>query len=383
VTEPFIVFGRPDIRDAEINEVVEVLRSGWIGTGPRVAEFERRFAEFVSVPEALALNSCTAALHLALIGHEVGPGDEVITTPMTFASSANVIVHVGAKPVFVDVQPESGLLEEEAIEAAIGPRTRAILTVDYLGRPCDYGPIRELAERHGLPIIEDAAHAVEARWHGRRVGSYAHSTAFSFYATKNLTTAEGGMLVSLDPDVIGRARRLSLHGLSADAWARYTAKGKARYEVLEAGFKYNMTDIAAAIGLHQLGRLEENLAARERLWRTFDERLTGIEGLRLAPPIPAEDLSGRHLYTIKIEDPELRDPLIDHLKSRGVGTGIHFTALHLHPFYRERFGYEAGDFPEAEWIGARTVSLPFYPTLTEGEVDRITGAVREFVSGSR
>ncbi len=380
MTQPFIVFGRPDIQEPEIEEVVAVLRSGWIGTGPRVAEFERRFAKYVGAGDALAVNSCTAALHLALLCHGVGPDDEVITTPMTFASSANVIVHTGATPVFVDVDPRTGLLSAPGIAAAITSKTRAIVTVDYHGRPCNYGPILELADRHGIAVIEDAAHATEAWWHGRKVGSIAHATAFSFYATKNLTTGEGGMLVARDPAVLARARRLSLHGLSADAWARYTSTGRARYEVLEAGFKYNLTDIAAAIGLHQLERLDANLEIRERLSMAFDERLTGVPGIHISPPVDPADRHARHLYPVLVDDPGRREDLIDHLKSRGVGAGIHFTALHLHPFYRDRFGFREGEFPGAEWIGARTVSLPFYPTLTASEIDRITDAVREFFS---
>ena len=281
--EDFLVFGAPLISEDEIAEVVATLRSGWIGSGPRVKQFERRFEEYVGVRHAVAVNSCTSALHLALHVLDIGPGDEVITTPYTWCSTANVIVHRGARPVFVDVDRATGNMDPARIEPAVTKRTRAILPVHLGGRACDMDAIMEIAQRRGLKVIEDAAHALEATWKGRRAGSIGDCGAFSFYATKNVTTAEGGMAVTADAALAERLRILSLNGTSADAWKRFQADGPSHVQVVEAGYKYNMTDIQAALGLKQLEKVERYLEHRDRLWRFYDEALAGLPLIRPAP----------------------------------------------------------------------------------------------------
>ncbi|WP_376791070.1 DegT/DnrJ/EryC1/StrS family aminotransferase [Thermoflexus sp.] len=366
----YLVFGAPRLPEEAIQAAVEVLRSGWLGTGPRVAAFEEEFARYIGTPFAVAVGSCTAALHLALRLAGVGPGDEVITTPMTFAATANVIVHVGARPVFADVDPLTGNLDPEAAEAAITPRTRAIIVVHYAGRPCEMDAFTDLCRRHGLFLIEDAAHALEASYKGRKVGALGDAAAFSFYPTKSLTTGEGGMLTTASGEWAERARVLRLHGLSRDAWRRYRDEEFPDYEVLEPGYKYNMTDIQAAIGLAQMPYLEAWLGRRERLWHLYNDGLKNLEGISL-PPEDRRIVHARHLYTIRVnrrQAPFSRDELIRLLHQAGIGTGIHYKALHLHRFYREAFGYRPGMFPNAERISEETLSLPLTAHMDESDV---------------
>ena len=379
--DTFLVFGSPLIGDEEVMEMIDTLRSGWLGTGPKTHRFESQFAEYVGVQYAIGLNSCTAGLHLALDVVGVGPGDEVITTPITFASTANVIVHCGARPVFVDVDRETMNLSPALLEAAITTRTRAIMPVHMAGRPCDMDPILEVARQHGLVVIEDAAHAIEAWYKDRKVGNIGDMTAFSFYATKNVTTGEGGMLTTDRSDWAEAIRIRSLHGISKDAWKRYSAEGFQPYETLYPGYKYNMTDMQASLGIHQLAKVEENLRIRERHWCRYNEAFADIA--ELITPLDQKDIRhARHLYTILLRLEELtidRNEFIVELKRRNIGSGIHFIAVHLHRYYREAFGFGRGDFPEAEWISDRTLSLPLSPKLTERDVEDVIEAVKDIV----
>jgi dTDP-4-amino-4,6-dideoxygalactose transaminase len=324
---------------------------------------------------------------LALDVLGVDRGDEVITTPLTFASTANVIVHRGARPVFVDVDRDTMNIDPNKIESAITPRTRAIIPVHLAGRPCEMDKIMDIARRHGLYVIEDAAHAAEAHYRGRKVGNIGNITAFSFYVTKNICTGEGGMVTTNNDEWAEALRIKSLHGISKDAWSRYSAQGFQPYETLYPGYKYNMMDIQAALGIHQLERVEENLKLRERYWRVYDDAFASVPEIFT----PMKDLSvgtrhARHLYTILLNNERLRitrNEFIEALKAENIGSGIHFTALHLHRYYRETFGYQHGDFPNAEWIGERTVSLPLSPSLTDDDVASVIEAVHTVLRRSR
>jgi dTDP-4-amino-4,6-dideoxygalactose transaminase len=380
--DEFIIFGSPRIEEPEIQEVVETLRSGWLGTGPRVKKFEEMFARYTGAAHACAVSSCTAALHLALIVAGVGPGDEVITTPITFAATANAIVHAGATPVFADVEPATMNISPEAVEAAITERTRAVIPVHLAGRPCRMDAIREIAGKHGLAVVEDAAHAVEAWYHGRKVGAGDNLACFSFYVTKNLCTGEGGMLTTARADWAEKARILSLHGLSKDAWTRYSTAPCRHYQVLYPGYKYNMTDVQAALGIHQLGRVEQYLIRRNEIWAQYDGAFGGLP-IEIPPPPEPWTVHARHLYTILVERQRCgfsRDEMREELHRRGIGTGVHFTSLAEHPFYRERFPARQ-PLPNAERISARTLSLPLSAKLTDPQVGRIIEAVSALCGG--
>jgi dTDP-4-amino-4,6-dideoxygalactose transaminase len=383
VRPKFLVFGAPRIGEEEIAEVVDTLRSGWIGFGPKCVRFEEEFAGYTRSPHALSVNSATAALHLALIAAGVGEGDEVITTPLTFCATANVIAHVGATPVFVDVDEQTQNIDPERIAAAITPRTKAILPVHMCGWPCDMDAIGEIAARHGLVVIEDAAHAVEA-WHrGRKIGSISPFTAFSFYATKNMTTAEGGMLTLSDSAAYDRLRALRLHGLDKDAWKRYTPGAFLPYETLEPGYKYNMTDMQASLGLHQLARLEANLRVRQDIWNAYDTAFEDM-GIVRTPGLRdnAHTRHARHLYTIRLELDAFsvdRARFLEALAAENIGSGIHFVPLHLHRWYANRLGTRRGDFPVAEAIGDTTVSLPLSAAMTLADAQDVIHAVRKVV----
>src|SRR5213083_2657640 len=342
----FLPFSRPVFGEEEIHEVVDTLRSSWITTGPKTGRFESEFAAYLQAPGALALNSCTAALHTALVTLGIGAGDEVITTPMTFSASVNVIEHVGARPVLVDVEPDTLNIDAGQVEAAITPRTRAILAVHYAGHPVDLDALRALASAHRLALVEDAAHALPARYKGRLIGGGYNAVAFSFYATKNLTTAEGGMLTG-DPDFLERARVLSLHGMSRDAWKRYDQGGSWRYEVLAPGFKYNMTDIQAAIGLWQLRKQDAFQRRRREVVARYTAAFAAEESLE--PPVArAEVEPAWHLYVLRLRPEALRigrDRFIEELTARNIGTSVHFIPIHLHPYYRDKYGYAPDAFP--------------------------------------
>ena len=385
VRETFLVFGAPQILEDEIREVVDTLRSGWIGTGPKVRRFERMFAEYIGAKHAVALSSCTAGLELALEVLGIGPGDEVITTPLTFSATANVIVHRGARPVFADIELPSMNIDPNEIERRITPKTKAIIPVHFAGRPCRMDDIMDIARRHGLFVIEDAAHAIEAWYRGRKIGTIGDMTCFSFYATKNLTTAEGGMVTTENDEWAEEIRIKSLHGISKDAWRRYTEAGFQPYDTLYAGYKFNMTDIQASLGIHQLRRIEENLKIRERIWRRYNEAFADIP--EIITPAEEEGIRhARHLYTILLDIDRLRidrNRFIELLKAENIGAGIHYIALHLHSFYRKTFGYKRGDFPNAEYVSDRTVSLPLSPKMTDQDVEDVIRAVRKVVENVR
>jgi dTDP-4-amino-4,6-dideoxygalactose transaminase len=378
----FISFSPPQIGEEEIAEVVDTLRSAWLTTGPKTRRFEATFGQIVGAPAALALNSCTAALHLALKAHQIGPGDEVITTTMTFAATVNVIEHCGARPVLVDVEPDTLNISPQAVAAAITPRTRAIVPVHFAGHPVAMEPLLKLAKRHDLQIIEDAAHAFPAAHHGEIVGSSNRLTAFSFYATKNYTTGEGGMLTG-DPRLIERARMLSLHGMDRNAWNRYSAQGSWFYEVPEPGFKYNMMDLQAALGLAQLRKVERFQRRRAEVWEQYNHAFAASPHLE-TPTIRAAIAHARHLYVLRLRPacPVSREELIDCLRAQGIGTSVHFIPNHMQPFYREKYGYSPEQFPVALDSYRRMLSLPLHAGLTDEQIDRITQAVLQATAGA-
>jgi dTDP-4-amino-4,6-dideoxygalactose transaminase len=375
--DEFLVFGAPLIEEAEIAEVVDSLRSGWVGTGPKVQRFERMLEDYVGVEHARCVSSCTAALILGMQVLGVGPGDEVIVPAMTFVASANAVEHRGATPVFVDSEPGTGLIDLDAAEAAITERTRAIMPVHLAGRPVDLDRLGALRDRHDLLVVEDAAHAIGAEWRGQRIGTHGNLTAYSFYVTKNITTAEGGAIATDDPEVAAEVERLALHGLSLGAWARFSDAGFRHYEVVEPGYKHNMTDLQAALGIHQLPKLDPWIDRRAQLWNRYDELLAGLP-LELPPAPDPDTRHARHLYGVLV-DPGARlsrDELLDHLHEQRVGAGVHYRGVHLHPYYRDRYELDPASLPVATDISHRTLSLPLSPAMDEGDQDDVVAALR-------
>ena len=376
--DDFLVFGAPAIGDEEIAEVVASLRSGWLGTGPKVARFEADFAAYEDAPHAVAVSSCTAALHLSMLALEVQPGDEVITTALTFAATVNAIIHAGATPVLVDVDPATMNLDPAAAAAVVGERTRAILPVHFAGRPCDIDALAKLRDERGLVLIEDCAHAIETEYHGRHAGTFGDFGCFSFYVTKNVVTGEGGMVLARREEDAARIKVLALHGMSKDAWKRFSDEGYRHYYVTECGYKYNMTDLQAALGIHQLARVERNWERRRQIWSRYQAELDGL-GLGL----PAEPEPGTrhalHLYTVLVDEERCgvaRDPFLEAMTAQGIGVGVHYLAIPEHPYYRERFGWRPDDYPAARRIGRQTVSLPLSPALSDADVADVVRAVR-------
>ena len=380
----FLPFSPPLIGEEEITEVVDTLRSDWITTGPKTKRFEAEFAAYLQGTGALAVSSCTAALHTALVTLGIGPGDEVITTPLTFTASVNVIEHVGARPILADVEADTLNIAPVTVAAAISPRTKAILPVHFAGHPVDLDPLRDLAREHRLSVIEDAAHAMPAKYNGRLVGSGSNPVAFSFYATKNLTTAEGGMLTA-EPGFLERARVLSLHGMSRDAWKRYDKGGSWRYEVVAPGFKYNMTDMQAALGLWQLRKLSAFQARRREVVRQYAAAFRNEEALEL-PAERANVEHAWHLYVLRLRPGVLRigrDAFIEELTVRNIGTSVHFIPIHLHPYYRDKYAYLPADFPVTLQNYERMLSLPLNPRLSDTDVADVIDAVRDVVRTHR
>ena len=382
VRDNFLIFGSPRIEQDEIDEVVDCLRTGWLSTGPKVAKFEELFKQYIGVKHALALNSCTAGLHLSLIVAGIGHGDEVITTPLTFAATANTILHVGAKPIFADISLPSMNIDPEKIEKKVTSRTKAVVPVHLAGRPCQMDAIMDIARRYNLTVIEDAAHAVEAVYRGRKVGSIADLTVFSFYVTKNIITGEGGMVTTNNDEYAEAIQIYALHGMSKGAWKRYSDEGFKHYQVLLPGYKYNMMDMQAAIGIHQLKRIDEYSKIRERIWQRYDDAFADLP-IEIPPPPEPDTVHARHLYTILVRLDRVnvdRDTVQQALYKENIGTGIHFVALHLHPYYSKAFGYKRGDFPNAEYVSDRTISLPLSAKLADKDVDDVVQAVRKVIS---
>lgn len=377
--KPFIIFGSPLIEQAEIDEVVACMQSGWLGTGPRVAQFEHDFAGYqgLAATRVAAVNSCTAALHVSMVAAGLEPGSEVITTPMTFCASINAIIHAGLTPVLADIDPATLNIDPRAIEAAITPRTSAILPVHFAGRPCDMGAIMAIASKHGLAVIEDCAHAIETTWRGRKAGTFGDFGCFSFYATKNVATGEGGMVVGRDEQRIARAKVLALHGMSKDAWHRFGDQGYKHYQVVEAGFKYNMMDLQAAIGIHQLANVERNWQRREEIWGQYMQAFSYLP-IDL-PTTPSPDTRhAYHLFTIMVDEMRsgmTRDAFLNAMNVHRIGTGVHYMSVPEHPFYQERFGWRPEQWPHAMQIGRNTVSLPLSPKLGNTDVERIISTV--------
>ncbi len=375
-----IPIGEPDLTGLEQEAVLGVLHHGWLTRGAECMAFEKEFKGVVRADYALALNSCTAALHLALLVHGIGPGDEVILPSLTFAATGHVVVHCGATPVFAEVDPETYCLDPNHVEALITPRTRAILPVHYAGHPADLNQLHTIAEQHDLVLIEDAAHALGASWEGKSIGSKGSTACFSFYSNKNITTAEGGMLTLPDASLHERAVILSLHGMSQDAWNRFGVEGSWRYQVTHFGFKYNANDLLAALGRAQLSRLPEMQARRTKAW-VFYQEMFNDDG-RVQVPVERSGVThARHLYVLQLTDQSKvsRDEVVTSLRAKGIGATVHYDPLHLHPAYRERFGTREGMLPVTERLAARIFSLPMHSKLTEQQVNRISIEVLRLV----
>ncbi len=373
----FLVYGSPAIEETEIQEVVACLRSGWLGTGPKVAQFEEDFKRYKGTRYAIAVNSCTAALHLSMLAAGLQPGDEVITTPMTFCATVNAIIHAGLKPVLADIDPVTMNLDPEQVAHKITERTCAIVPVHFAGRPCPMDTIMDIARHHGLKVIEDCAHAIETEFRGQHAGTFGDFGCFSFYATKNIVTGEGGMVITSDQEGAARIKRLALHGMTQDAWRRFGDQGYKHYHVVDCGFKYNMMDLQAAIGIHQLRRIEPYASRRQAIWDRYMKAFSDLP-LTLPAPIEPETRHARHLYTILVDKARCgidRDAFLQAMTARNIGVGVHYLSLPEHPFYQERFGWRPEDYPQAMRIGRQTVSLPLSARLTDGDVDNVIRAV--------
>ncbi len=382
----FLPFSRPTIRQREIEEVVDSLKSGWLTTGPKVARFEELFSRWSGGQEAIAVNSATSGLHLALLTLDLRPGDEVITTPLTWPSTVNNIELCGATPVFADVDRDTLQIEPGQIERMVSPRTRAVIPVHFAGAPCDMDPIEGICRQHGLSLIEDAAHAVGTRYKGRLIGSGCELAVFSFHPIKNITTGEGGMILCHDHERAERMRRLRFHGISRDAWRRYSKGGIPQYEVEEPGFKYNMLDIEAAIGIHQFNDLEGFNKRRRELAENYDDLLSDIPEIMPLGRVSWPHVHAWHLYVVRLEIEAVdidRDRFISELQDENIGTGLHFPAIHLQRFYREKYGYRPGSLPNAEWNSKRLLSLPLYPMLTRADQEDVASAIKRVIARHR
>ena len=379
--EDFLVFGAPLIEQEEIDEVVATLRSGWIGTGPKVNRFERMFAAYKGTGHAIAVSSCTAALHLSMLAIGIEPGDEVIVPAMTFGATANAVIHAGGRPVFVDCERDTMNADAGDIERKITPRTRAIIPVHFAGRPCDMDAIAAVAEKHDLAVIEDCAHALEAEYHGRKAGTFGDLGCFSFYVTKNVITGEGGMVITESEEHANKIKVLALHGMSKDAWERFSDEGYKHYQYVYCGYKYNITDMQASLGIHQLPRIDSYWERRREIWKAYNDAFWDLPVFTPAPE-EKDTRHAYHLYTLLLDIGETgitRDRFLAEMAARNIGTGVHYIALHLHPYFQQQFGYRRGDFPNAEWISERTVSLPLSPGLTGEDQEDVIEAVADIL----
>lgn len=377
----FLVFGAPAIEEAEIREVVASIKSGWLGTGPKVARFENDFRAYKNAEYAVAVSSCTAALHLSILAAGIKPGDEVITTAMTFCATVNAIIHVGATPMLVDVDPATMNINPAQVEARITLNTRAILPVHFAGRPCDMDALCDIAVRHGLRLIEDCAHAIETEYKGRKAGTFGDFGCFSFYVTKNVITGEGGMVLTRREEDAAQIKILALHGMSKDAWKRFSDEGFKHYQVVECGFKYNMMDLQAAIGIHQLARVEQNWLRRQQIWNRYQQTFADLPLGLPSKPEP-ETRHAYHLYTILVDESKTgisRDAFLDAMTAQNIGVGVHYLSIPEHPYYQQRFGWKPEDYPNAMRIGRQTVSLPISAKLTDEDVEDVIYAVQKIL----
>ncbi|MEO8626546.1 MAG: DegT/DnrJ/EryC1/StrS family aminotransferase [Betaproteobacteria bacterium] len=379
--EQFLVFGAPAIEDAEIQEVVATMQTGWLGTGPKVAQFERDMASYKKASHAMAVNSCTAALHLSILAAGLKPGDEVITTPMTFCATVNAIIHAGATPVLADIDPRTLNIDPREVEAKVTSRTRALLPVHFAGRPCDMDALMAIASRHNLKVIEDCAHAIETEYHGRPTGTFGDFGCLSFYVTKNIVTGEGGMVLAAREEDAARVKVLSLHGMTKDAWKRFSDEGYKHYSVVEAGFKYNMMDLQAAIGIHQLKRVETYWKRREEIWNRYNAAFAGL-GVELPVEPELNTRHAYHLYTVLVDKAIAgisRDRFLESMTAENVGVGVHYLSVPEHPYYQEHLGWRPEQFPHAMRVGRSTVSLPISAKLTDADVNDVIDAVRKIL----
>ncbi|MBI5375425.1 MAG: DegT/DnrJ/EryC1/StrS family aminotransferase [Candidatus Schekmanbacteria bacterium] len=375
----FLPLSKPTLKKEEINEVVSSMKSGWITTGPKVIEFEKRLQEYTGAKHCIVLNSGTAGLHIALIALGIKAGDEVITTPMTFAATVNVIEHVGAKPVFVDINPDTMNILEDQIEKKITKKTKAIIPVHFAGQPCDMDRILSIAKKHKLAVIEDAAHSIGTEYKGRKIGTLSDMTVFSFHPLKNITTGEGGLITTKSDKLNEELRLLRFHGITASAWDRYSKKGKVQYELVIPGFKYNMLDIQAGIGIHQIGRLDGFIEKRTKLAELYNRELKNCDGISIPGVVDYDCRHAWHLYIIKVNLEKLkisRNEFIDELKKFNIGTGIHFPAIHIQPYYRKKYGYKKNDYPESAFVSDRIISLPLYPRMKAADVKYVSNAIK-------
>lgn len=391
--EPAVINGKPirnsflpsfrhSIGQEEIDEVVDTLKSDWITTGPKTFKFEEMFAKKVGSKYAVAVNSCTAALHLALAALGIGKGDEVITTPFTFASTAEVVTDQNATPIFADVDKSTYNIDPAKIEEKITEKTKALIPVHYAGQACEMDKILDIAKENDLFVIEDAAHALGSEYKDKAVGSIGDITCFSFYATKNITTAEGGMITTDNKELADKARILSLHGISKDAWKRYSSEGSWYYEILYSGYKYNMSDVQASIGIHQLKKLDQMQRRREKIAKFYNNSFKNIPQI-ITPLVKDYTKPAWHLYSVQIDTDSLkinRNEFIEALKAENIGTSVHFIPLHLHPYYKERYGFKRGDFPVAESIYDHEISLPLYPKMTDEDAKDVVSAVKKIIN---
>lgn len=377
----FLVFGAPAIEEAEIKEVVASLESGWLGTGPKVAQFEKDFGEYKGVAHAVAVNSCTAALHLSILAAGLKPGDEVVTTPMTFCATVNAIIHAGAIPILADIDPKTMNIDPAQVAGKITSKTKAILPVHFAGRPCNMDALGEIVQEYNLTLIEDCAHAIETEYKGQKAGTFGDFGCFSFYVTKNIVTGEGGMVLCRREEDAARIKMLALHGMSRDAWKRFGDEGYKHYYVLECGFKYNMMDLQGAIGIHQLQRVELYWRRRQEIWQRYNEAFAGLPIGLPAEPEP-DTRHAYHLYTILIGETKVaisRDEFLGAMTANNIGVGVHYLSIPEHPYYQQAFGWKPEDYPEAMRIGRQTVSLPLSAKLTNEDVADVIMAVKSII----
>lgn len=383
--ERFIVFGAPLIEEAEIDEVISTMRSGWLGTGPKVARFEQDFQRFKGIRNAVAVNSCTAALHLSILAAGIKPGDEVITTPLTFCATVNAIIHAGGKPVLADIDRHTLNIDPCQIVSKITSATKAIVPVHFAGRPCNMDEILAIAHKFGLKVIEDCAHAVESEYKGRKIGTIGDFGCFSFYITKNIVTGEGGMVVTSDDEAAGKLKILALHGMSKDAWSRFSDEGYRHYQVVECGFKYNMMDIQASIGLHQLKRVDRYWKRRSEIWKRYNEAFSDLPIVLPAEP-EADTKHAYHLYTLLIDREQAdisRDYFLAAMTAENIGVGVHYVSIPEHIYYQREFGWNPNEFPQAMEVGRNIVSIPLSPKMTDEDVDDVVLAVKKVILKSK